>query len=251
LATRAEAASEEAIILTISPDDAIQLPVDELAMLVLRDLASWHEANEYNYGNSLRQDTARGYAGNPDARKAVSEAMAWLHARGLIARKIEEHSSHIIFVTRWGHEALSRSLPAVRAVERIQENLHPLIGRRVRRQFLLGEYEQAIFAAMKAVEVRVRRLAGFTDDIIGTDLMIRALKPGAPLADPEAPSGEVEGTMMLFRGAYAVLRNPSGHREVTFDDVTEASEAVMTASLLMRMLDRIEQRISSGEVASA
>ena len=70
--------------------------------------------------------------------------MAWLHARGLIARKLEEHSSHTIFVTRWGHEALSRSLPAVRAVERIQENLHPLIGQRVRRQFLLGEYEQAI-----------------------------------------------------------------------------------------------------------
>jgi Protein of unknown function (Hypoth_ymh) len=186
LATRAGAASEEAIILTISPDDAVQLPVDELAMLILRDLATWHEANEYNYGNSLRQDTARGYAGNPDARKAVSEGMAWLHARGLIARKIEEHSSHTIFVTRWGHEALSLSLPAVRAVERIQENLHPLIGQRVRRQFLLGEYEQAIFVAMKAVEVRVRRLAGFPDEIIGTDLMTRALKPGGPLADPLA-----------------------------------------------------------------
>jgi hypothetical protein len=49
--------------------------------------------------------------------------------------------------------------------------------------------------------------------------------------------------MMLFRGAYAVLRNPSGHREVTFDDVTEASEAVMTASLLMRILDRVEERV--------
>ena len=56
---------------------------------------------------------------------------------------------------------------------------------------------------------------------------------------------------MLFRGAYAVPRNPFGQRDVTFDDVTEASEAVMTASLLMRMLDRIEQRISSEEVASA
>ena len=49
---------QEAVILTIPPEDAVQLPVDELAMLVLRDLASWHEANEYNYGNSLRQDTA-------------------------------------------------------------------------------------------------------------------------------------------------------------------------------------------------
>lgn len=39
---------------------------------------------------------------------------------------------------------------------------------------------------------------------------------------------------MLFRGAYAVLRNPSGHREVSFDDLTEAA---MTASLLMRTFD--------------
>jgi hypothetical protein len=52
-------------------------------------------------------------------------------------------------------------------------------------------------------------------------------------------------TMFLFRGAYAVLRNPSGHREVSFDDVTEASEAVMTASLLMRMLDRVERRLQA------
>ena len=73
---------------------------------------------------------------------------------------------------------------------------------------------------------------------------------GGPLADPQAPSGEVEGTMMLFRVAYAILRNPSGRREVTLDDVTEASEAIMTASLLMRMLDRIEQRIGIQEVLS-
>ena len=96
---------------------------------------------------------------------------------------------------------------------------------------------------VKAVEVRVRKLGGFGNDVIGVDLMTRALKPGGPLADPDAPSGEVDGTMMLFRGTYAVLRNPSGNREVSFDDVTEASEAVMTASLLMRMLDQIEHRI--------
>jgi uncharacterized protein (TIGR02391 family) len=119
-------------------------------------------------------------------------------------------------------------------VDRIQDNLHPLIEQRVRRQLLLGEYEQAIFVAMKAAEVRVRKLGDHGNDIIGVDLMTRALKLGGPLADLDAPNSEVEGTMMLFRGAYAVLRNPSGHREVSFDDVTEASEAVMTASLLMR-----------------
>ena len=102
---------------------------------------------------------------------------------------------------------------------------------------------------MKAVEVRVRKLGCFGDDVIGVDLMTRAFnKAGGPLADPDAPGGEIDGTMMLFRGAYAVLRNPSGHREVSFEDVTEASEAVMTASLLMRMLDKIASRIDRNEI---
>jgi uncharacterized protein (TIGR02391 family) len=96
---------------------------------------------------------------------------------------------------------------------------------------------------MKAVEVRVRKLADYDDEMTGVDLMTKALKPNGPLADPTGVKGEVEGTMKLFAGAYAVLRNPAGHREVAYDDVTEASEAVMTASLLMRMLDRIERRI--------
>jgi hypothetical protein len=60
---------------------------------------------------------------------------------------------------------------------------------------------------MRAIEVRVRKLAGFRDEVIGSDLMTKAFKTGGPLADPSAPPGEVDGTMMLFRGAYAVLRN--------------------------------------------
>lgn len=164
----------------------------------------------------------------------------------MIARPPGSTMTAAIFITRRGRKLLeTQDLDPVRAAERLQENLHPLIQRKARRQFLLGEYENAIFVSMKAVEVRVRKLAGFGDEVIGSDLMIRAFRSGGPLADGTAPPGEIDGTMMLFRGAYAVLRNPSGHREVSFDDVTEASEAVMTSSLLMRMLDRIEKRISA------
>jgi len=41
------------------------------------------------------------------------------------------------------------------------------------------------------------------------------------------------------------LRNPAGNREVNYDDVAEAAEAVQVGSLLMRILDRVEQRLSS------
>jgi hypothetical protein len=40
-----------------------------------------------------------------------------------------------------------------------------------------------------------------------------------------------------------VLRNPAGHRQVDYSDLSEAGEAVQTASLLMRILDRVEDRL--------
>lgn len=124
------------------------------------------------------------------------------------------------------------------------DGLHPSIEQPVRRQFLLGEYEQAVFVAMKAVEVRVRALAQLGHDVLGVTLMTHAFRANGPLADTDAVSGEQVGMMNLFQGAYAVLRNPAGHREVDYDDVTEAAEAVATASLLMRILDRVERRLA-------
>ncbi len=123
--------------------------------------------------------------------------------------------------------------------------LHALIESQVRPQFLIGQYELGVFAAMKAVEVRVRQLGGFGGDVVGVDLMNEAFGPAGPLTDPQVVKGEQEGTRALFAGAYAVLRNPAGHREVNYDDVTEAAEAVQTASLLMRILDRAAARVSN------
>ena len=180
----------------------------------------------------------------PTAASAVAESLAWLRGRAFIARTPGQTTDAAIFVTSRGREALAQGLATVRAVEHLEAGLHPMLEQRVRRQFLLGEYEQAVFVAMKAVEVRVRSLAGLGNDMIGVPLMTKAFRAGGPLTDPEAVSGEQVGTMNLFQGAYAVLRNPAGHREVNYDDVTEAAEAVATASLLMRVLDRVEARLS-------
>ena len=104
---------------------------------------------------------------------------------------------------------------------------------------------------MKAVEVRVRKLGGFGEDVIGVDLMNKAFGPAGPLTDTAIVKGEQEGTRMLFAGSYAVLRNPAGHRQVDYADLSEAAEAVQTASLLMRILDRVEDRLlAAGRTAS-
>jgi uncharacterized protein (TIGR02391 family) len=223
------------------PDRALSLPVDELALDVLRDLVATNAWNEYNYINGASVDAR--YHGNEAALRALAEALGWLRSRGLIARAPGQTADAAIFVTRLGHAALQNGLERVRAEARLHEGLHPLVERRSRRQFLLGEHEQAVFVAMKGVEVRVRELGGFGVELTGVDLMNRAFGPTGLLTDQDAVKGEQEGTRMMFAGAYATLRNPTGHREVDYDDVAEAAEAVTTASLLMRILDRVERRL--------
>jgi hypothetical protein len=41
------------------------------------------------------------------------------------------------------------------------------------------------------------------------------------------------------------VRNPLSHRNVEWDDATEAAEMVLLADLLMRQLDRIEERLAA------
>lgn len=228
-------------MLNLDPNTVANLPVDQLGLAILPDLIrtkTWHEGNYLN-------DATTKFGPGP-ATRAVAEAMGWLRARSMIARDPGQSADGAIFVTRLGHRVAAEGKQVFFATERLQGGLHPSIEPVARPQFLIGAYEQGVFASMKAVEVRVRRLAGFGDDIIGADLMNKAFGPTGPLTDMSAVPGERDGVRSLFVGAYAVFRNPSGHREVNYDDVAEAAEMVQAASLLMRILDRVEARRRTG-----
>jgi uncharacterized protein (TIGR02391 family) len=225
-------------MIQLDPTLVVALPVDQLGLLVLDDFAQSQGWNQRNY--ILEAQQYGGYSG--EAARALAEAFAWLNARGLIARDPDQTSADAIFITRMGRRVVEDGPDSFYATERLQSGIHPIIEGKARPQFLIGEYEQGVFGAMKAVEIRVRTLAGFGNDVIGVALMNRAFGRSGPLVDASAEKGEQEGTRALFAGAYAVFRNPAGHREVDYDDVTEAAEAVQTASLLMRILDRIEER---------
>lgn len=230
-------------MLDLTAEQIVALPVDRLALLVLADLVATKEWNEYNYIQHVQMEFER-----DEVPTAAAEATGWLRARGLISRKPGVSESSAIQVTRLGHRVLADGPSIVYAMEHLHEGLHPLAEAKARPQFMLGEYEQAVFSSMKAVEIRVRQLGGFGDDATGIDLMNRAFSAtDGPLSDSAAVKGEREGVRALFAGAYAVLRNPAGHREVDYDDIAEAAEAVATASLLMRVLDRVEQRLARDE----
>lgn len=216
----------------------MDLPLDVLGLALLRDYLA---ANQWSIGNYLG-DLRKHLSLSEDAQFALSEAVGWLYANGLIADK-PVHLSGGQFVTRTGKRVLSEGPQALRAARRLDVELHPRL-ERTRTQFLLGEYELSAFAAMRAVEIRTRELSKLDAGLIGTRLMTEAFrpagndKPPGPLTDTTSERGEQQGMMMLFSGAIAVFKNPVSHRQVDYNDPTEASEVVLLADLLLRMLDR-------------
>jgi uncharacterized protein (TIGR02391 family) len=135
----------------------------------------------------------------------------------------------------------------LRAECRLDVDLHPILAARVRSQWSLGEYEAAAFLAMREVEIRVRDLANASAADLGVPLMQKSFGEGGPLSDPSLEGGERQATMALFWGAIGVFKNPSSHRQVEYDDPTAASEVVLLADLLLRLLDGLADRLSVGE----
>jgi uncharacterized protein (TIGR02391 family) len=168
----------------------------------------------------------------------ISEAWSWLVSKALLAAQPGKESQWV-FVTRRGFEMANdeRGLPRLRAEERIDVALHPRLATRIPRQFILGEYELAAFAAMKEVEVAVREAIGAHDSSIGVALMKQAFGEKGRLRNAERDSGEQDAMMALYWGAIGVFKNPSSHRPVEFNDPTLASEVVLLADLLLRLLE--------------
>jgi uncharacterized protein (TIGR02391 family) len=213
-----------------------ELPIDRLALLVLRHCDEGGEWNTHNFLNNLKNAGV-----GQVALFSLSEALNWLISQGLIARDKpgQSSSAQSMFVTRAGKRVLTEGIGGVVATNRLSVDLHKRLAR-VRTQFFIGEYELAAFAAMREVEIRVRELATADQSLIGVKLMREAFKPeSGPLSDSNLDPGERVAMMELFAGAIGTFKNPPSHRQVDYGDPTEASEVIMFADLLMRLLDRL------------
>jgi uncharacterized protein (TIGR02391 family) len=124
------------------------------------------------------------------------------------------------------------------AVEFPKTLLHPAFADKVWLSLARGDYDEAVFAAFKSVEVAVRDAAGLAPTDVGTDLMRKAFYTvNGPLSDPSQPTAEREALQHLFAGAIGSYKNPHSHRTVTIADAREAQEMVMLASHLLRIVD--------------
>lgn len=232
---------------TMDKARTLSLPVDALALLILRDYV---DGGGWNWQNWMRESEQEGNASDRDISGALSEGWSWLMTHGLVVPDASQHSPNAYRVSRLGLQTLEHGLAGLAAAERLGvTTLHPRIGQRVEQQFLLGEFEQAVFIATKEVEVRVREMAGLSNSVVGTDLMAQAFSPKipGPLADSTANGGEQVAMMELFKGAIGLFKNPSSHRPVNYEDPVLASEIVLFADLLQRLLDQVEKRNHSDQ----
>lgn len=227
--------------LGLTPETISTLPIESLAFAVLKNYAETDSWNRYNWMLGAQRVIGLG-----PPLYTLTEAWAWLESKALVAPEPDQASSEARFITRAGRRSLENgSFEEVQATERIGLDLHPCIEGKVRPIFLLGDYETAAFKAMKEVEVRVRELSNLPIDLIGVTLMRQAFNPSnGPLTDSSLESGERQARSDLFAGALGSFKNPTSHRAVTYQDPTEASEVVLLADLLMRILDTIEAKKS-------
>jgi uncharacterized protein (TIGR02391 family) len=172
---------------------------------------------------------------------AFAEAWAWLEAQGLLVPAAAPNGANgFRYLSRRARQFASEADFADYRIARLipREILNARIADPVWRAMMRGEYDVAVFQAMKAVEVAVRETSGLGDGLVGVKLMREAFNPErGVLTDMTAEAGERTARMELFAGAIGSFKNPHSHRDVNLNNPLEAIEAIYLANSLLRVVD--------------
>lgn len=107
-----------------------------------------------------------------------------------------------------------------------------------------GNYWDAVFNALRHLEVRVRKKSSLPAADVGADLMERAFKPNiGSLKIPScATPGEEDGFKNITKGMMMFHRNAKGHREEQIDR-TLALKIIGYIDYLLQIVDTAEKRV--------
>lgn len=217
------------------------MPVEAVAVRLLAFIADKGPTTPVSRHSTLMEAKSEVPRNQPFLH-AVAEAWDWLFRHGLIVDPAIQEGWFV--ASRLGERVASdpKGLERIQAAARIDLDLHPRLAA-ARQQFIAGELELAVFAAMKEVEVRVRFLSMGDAGDIGVSLVRKAFGEHGLLRNHGLERGEQEAISHLFAGALGTFKNPVSHRPINYDDAVLASEAILLADLLLRMLDRDAARL--------
>ncbi len=232
-------------------DLLLELQPEELAgklLFVLRRRLEQPNTRSVHLGNCLNEvggnfgnDAPYPIARQDEVKIAITEAWHYLVAQGMIMPSSDGNGTNGWSVLsrrakRFETEAEFAQHRAARLLPK--EILHMRFADIVWASFVRGEFDAAVFQAMKAVEVFVREAAGLDNGSLGIQLMTEAFKPvGGILTDQTAEGSEKNARLQLFCGAIGSYKNPNSHRDVNMEDPIEAVEVILLANHLMKIVD--------------
>ena len=173
----------------------------------------------------------------------LADALAYLQREGLVVVYPPELHTYANKEKPWYTvSAAARAMDLPAGLQAYQysrllpkELLHPSLLPTVLPMFLRRDYENAVFAAMKQVEMAVRDASKLPDNLVGTTLMRKAFSADQPLGQGFAVDAERQALSDLFAGGMGYYRNTTGHRTVDFT-APEASRVILFASELLNLV---------------
>lgn len=191
-------------------DVMLSLNVEDLALLLLELLQRDGDPGAVNCGNLNNEIWASG-SDTPlysrerrhDVQQAITEAFMWLQSAVLLIPADPGNPGHGWFkLGRRARQMKSADDYTAFREGRIlpRELLHESIAERVRLLHTRGQYDTAVFEAMRQVEISVRQACGYGAGEIGVPMMRRAFGTRGPLTDANAEAGEQDALMNLFVG---------------------------------------------------
>ena len=236
----------------MTSNELTQLSPEQIGWVLLKNLKE-NMPQEYSGGTSRASDTVQfdnavkglipdNLSGddNRESVKCLAEGWQWLELAALIApHPTQSQSTSFKMITRRGlsidTEAELFDFTKLRILP--ETLIHPDILLDARSQFLLGDYETAIFKAFKKVEIRVRSIGGYEDSKLGVSLMREAFNPqNGPLRNEQLVMAEREAEANLFSGAIGLFKNPPSHRDTGYT-AEESVQLLMFASKLLAIID--------------